>query len=604
MLGHLSLELQTSQKNLNLSISIYQKTLFCNTWSLEQKLSAKKSQNNVISFLKAYNFTFDITQGQQLKFLLDANNGQIQAVFEVSLLELIIGGSSNCQKTIPELKGTLKMTADILNSSSSSSSSLSSSSKHQTVSSRKSLSSKEKDKLPDQNLDIKILIRKSDKLKKVLKTNIPTVFYEIFKKGANKKEYEMILRSTIRDTYRDPIFKKIKTSLEILCNLDSKSKIKLVLYQVAPNENFVGADSDSNQSTLRLSQFENAMNIRKSRASVHSNGVPDNSSLNNQINDSICIKKLHEIKIAPKLFLEKEMFALKESGAEIEVQLERSKILNYKKFSNIDLKIHFAFDFGANNGHIYTPNSYHYIGGEGSNSGKLSAMNSHLSGLNPYQKVMVGIYQSLQGMVCDNSIGLYGFSGSKDPNQNSKYGFSLQSSSSTSNSDSQNQIKTIEQALNLYTSSAEKMTMLGPTRLGPTISNISKQIKNSGSSAQDYKINSKSKRNNYHFVVILTNGEVTDVSQTIDAILENIKDPVSFLVLGVGTHTFVECAVLDGNEYILTNSTKTITSENRVNVGFVRMEDYLNVEGQTDIENLMDACVADLPGQMAEYFGF
>ena len=597
MLGLLSLELQTSQKNLNLSISIYQKTLFCNTWSLEQKLSAKKSQNNVISFLKAYNFTFDITQGQQLKFLLDANNGQIQTVFEVSLLELIIGGGSNCQKMIPEMKGTLKISADLPNSSGSSSSSLSS--KSQALSSRKSLvSSKEKDKLPDQNLDIKILIRKSDKLKKVLKTNIPTVFYEIFKKGANKKEYEMILRSTIRDTYRDPIFKKIKTSLEILCNLDSKSKIKLVLYQVAPNENFVAADSDS--STLRLSQFENAMNIRKSRASVHSNGVPDNSSLNNQINDSICIKKLHEIKIAPKLFLEKEMFALKESGAEIEVQLERSKILNYKKFSNIDLKVHFAFDFGANNGHIYTPNSYHYLG-EGSNSGKLSSMNSHLSGLNPYQKVMVGIYQSLQGMVCDNSIGLYGFSGSKDPNQNSKYGFSLQSSSSNS---TDNQIKTIEQALNLYTSSAEKMTMLGPTRLGPTISNISKQIKNSGSSAQDYKINSKSKRNNYHFVVILTNGEVTDVSQTIDAILENIKDPVSFLVLGVGTHTFVECAVLDGNEYILTNSTKTITSENRVNVGFVRMEDYLNVEGQTDIENLMDACVADLPGQMAEYFGF
>lgn len=86
----------------------------------------------------------------------------------------------------------------------------------------------------------------------------------------------------------------------------------------------------------------------------------------------------------------------------------------------------------------------------------------------------------------------------------------------------------IESLLKTYTECIPRLEMLGPTCLGPVFRNILKSVKTA------YQNSSVPP---YYVELILTDGDIHDLKETIDIIVEASKYPVSFIVIGIGNKT-------------------------------------------------------------------
>ena len=58
----------------------------------------------------------------------------------------------------------------------------------------------------------------------------------------------------------------------------------------------------------------------------------------------------------------------------------------------------------------------------------------------------------------------------------------------------------------------------------------------------------------YHVILILTDGQIHDMQQTKDQIVELSKLPVSIIIIGLGNDDFSNMEQLDGDVYPVTNS--------------------------------------------------
>ena len=58
----------------------------------------------------------------------------------------------------------------------------------------------------------------------------------------------------------------------------------------------------------------------------------------------------------------------------------------------------------------------------------------------------------------------------------------------------------------------------------------------------------------YHCLLILTDGDIHDMSETTSLIVELSKYPVSIIIIGVGNEDFEKMKFLDSDEKILRNS--------------------------------------------------
>jgi len=58
----------------------------------------------------------------------------------------------------------------------------------------------------------------------------------------------------------------------------------------------------------------------------------------------------------------------------------------------------------------------------------------------------------------------------------------------------------------------------------------------------------------YHVILILTDGQIHDIQQTKDQIVELSKLPLSIIIIGLGNDDFSNMEQLDGDVYPVTNS--------------------------------------------------
>lgn len=58
----------------------------------------------------------------------------------------------------------------------------------------------------------------------------------------------------------------------------------------------------------------------------------------------------------------------------------------------------------------------------------------------------------------------------------------------------------------------------------------------------------------YHCLLILTDGDIHDMKETVDTIVELSKYPVSIIIIGVGNDDFAKMVFLDSDDKVLRNS--------------------------------------------------
>ncbi|KAJ6359864.1 hypothetical protein OIU77_003966 [Salix suchowensis] len=232
--------------------------------------------------------------------------------------------------------------------------------------------------------------------------------------------------------------------------------------------------------------------------------------------------------------------------------------------SGFDLNFMVAVDFTASNGNPRNPDSLHYIDPSGR--------------LNSYQQAIMEVGQVIQFYDSDRRFPAWGFGG-KTPAGTISHCFNLNGSASF-------EVEGVEGIMAAYASALHNISLSGPTLFGPVI-NTAAQIAGQSLSSNNSK---------YFVLLIITDGVITDMQETKDALVRASDLPLSILIVGVGGADFTQMEILDAdNGQRLQSSTGRMATRDIVQ--FVPMREVNS--GQISV---VQALLEELPGQFLTYF--
>ena len=130
----------------------------------------------------------------------------------------------------------------------------------------------------------------------------------------------------------------------------------------------------------------------------------------------------------------------------------------------------------------------------------------------------------------------------------------------------------------------EKLYLAGPTEFAPVIEEVKSRINNNNIFE-------------YHILMILTDGVINDLPETIDALVEASSLPLSVIIIGIGTEDFSKMEILDGDKVPLKSRRGKIRTRDIVQ--FVPFSKFEN-----DAKKLSMEVLAEIPKQMIEYYQF
>ncbi|XP_057416011.1 protein BONZAI 1-like isoform X2 [Lotus japonicus] len=229
-----------------------------------------------------------------------------------------------------------------------------------------------------------------------------------------------------------------------------------------------------------------------------------------------------------------------------------------------ELNFMVAIDFTASNGNSRLPDSLHYIDPSGRP--------------NAYQRAIVEVGEVLQFYDSDKRFPTWGF-GARPIDGPVSHCFNLNGSNNYCEVDG------IQGIMMAYTSALLNVSLAGPTLFGPVISNAaliaSQSVANGG--------------RKYFVLLIITDGVVTDLQETKDALVKASDLPLSILIVGVGGADFKEMEILDADKGDrLESSYGRIASRDIVQ--FVPFRDV-----QSGEISVVQALLAELPTQFLAY---
>ncbi|KAF4703756.1 hypothetical protein FOZ63_013828, partial [Perkinsus olseni] len=101
----------------------------------------------------------------------------------------------------------------------------------------------------------------------------------------------------------------------------------------------------------------------------------------------------------------------------------------------------------------------------------------------------------------------------------------------------------------------------------------------------------------YFILLLITDGFIDDLQETIDEIVESSKAPMSIIIVGVGDGDFSQMDVLDSDDAVLVSS-RDGTSMDRDIVQFVPFDEF---KGKSNRE-LAIATLEEVPREVVNYF--
>ncbi|KAL4601869.1 hypothetical protein ACB092_10G013000 [Castanea dentata] len=232
--------------------------------------------------------------------------------------------------------------------------------------------------------------------------------------------------------------------------------------------------------------------------------------------------------------------------------------------SGFELNFMVAVDFTASNGNPKNPDSLHYIDPSGR--------------LNSYQQAIMEVGEVIQFYDSDRRFPAWGFGG-RTIDGTTSHCFNLNGSTGAF------EVEGVEGIMAAYARALHNVALAGPTLFGPVI-NTAAQI-----AGQSISYN----RNKYFVLLIITDGVITDLQETKDALVKASDLPLSILIVGVGGADFREMEVLDAdNGRRLESSTGRVATRDIVQ--FVPMREVHS--GQISV---VQSLLEELPGQFLTY---
>ncbi|KAM0994990.1 hypothetical protein ACFX15_010072 [Malus domestica] len=233
--------------------------------------------------------------------------------------------------------------------------------------------------------------------------------------------------------------------------------------------------------------------------------------------------------------------------------------------SGFELNFMVAVDFTGSNGDPRKPESLHYIDPYGR--------------LNSYQQAITEVGQVIQFYDADKSFPAWGFGG-RTANGTVSHCFNLNGNASES------EVVGVEGIMAAYANALRNVALSGPTLFG--------QVVNRAAEIAARSLSSNNKK--YYVLLIITDGILTDLQETKDALVRASNLPLSILIVGVGNADFKQMEILDAdNGQRLESSTGRIATRDIVQ--FVPMRD-VQTGGQISV---VQGLLEELPGQFLSY---
>uniref|UniRef100_A0A673LC61 Copine-5 n=1 Tax=Sinocyclocheilus rhinocerous TaxID=307959 RepID=A0A673LC61_9TELE len=146
----------------------------------------------------------------------------------------------------------------------------------------------------------------------------------------------------------------------------------------------------------------------------------------------------------------------------------------------------------------------------------------------------------------------------------------------------------IEGILEAYHQSLKTVQLYGPTNFAPVVNHVARY----SAAVQD--------GSQYFVLLIITDGVISDMSQTKEAIVNAAKLPMSIIIVGVGQAEFDAMVELDGDDIRISSRGKLAE---RDIVQFVPFRDYMDRTGNhvLSMARLAKDVLAEIPDQLISY---
>uniref|UniRef100_A0A8C1SAX9 Copine Vb n=1 Tax=Cyprinus carpio TaxID=7962 RepID=A0A8C1SAX9_CYPCA len=146
----------------------------------------------------------------------------------------------------------------------------------------------------------------------------------------------------------------------------------------------------------------------------------------------------------------------------------------------------------------------------------------------------------------------------------------------------------IEGILEAYHQSLKTVQLYGPTNFAPVVNHVARYA----AAVQD--------GSQYFVLLIITDGVISDMSQTKEAIVNAAKLPMSIIIVGVGQAEFDAMVELDGDDIRISSRGKLAE---RDIVQFVPFRDYMDRTGNhvLSMARLAKDVLAEIPDQFISY---
>uniref|UniRef100_A0A8C1RKW4 Copine I n=1 Tax=Cyprinus carpio TaxID=7962 RepID=A0A8C1RKW4_CYPCA len=225
-----------------------------------------------------------------------------------------------------------------------------------------------------------------------------------------------------------------------------------------------------------------------------------------------------------------------------------------------------GIDFTGSNGDPRSPDSLHYLSP---------------NGVNQYLSAIWSVGQVVQDYDTDKLFPAFGFGAQVPPNFQVSHEFPLNFNPNSP------YCQGVQGIVDAYRMVLPQIRLYGPTNFSPIINHVTRIA--SGAAQQPNAAQ-------YFVLLIITDGEITDLDQTRQAIVNGSKLPMSIIIVGVGEADFKAMEFLDGDNGVL----KSVTGEPvaRDIVQFVPFKQFASAPK----EALAQSVLAEVPNQLVSYF--
>ncbi|KAM4580837.1 copine-4 [Odontesthes bonariensis] len=358
-------------------------------------------------------------------------------------------------------------------------------------------------------------------------------FLEIYRLN-DDATMQLVYRTETVMNNLNPVWKTFKVSLNSLCSGDHERKLQCTVW-----------DWDSNGKHDYIGEFE--ASFKEMRGAIDGRQV-----------QWPCIN--------PKYKVKKKNY--KNSGIVILNQCKIIKMHSFLDYIMGGCQIQFtvAIDFTASNGDPRNSCSLHYI---------------HPYQPNEYLKALVAVGEICQDYDSDKMFPAFGFGAQIPPDYKVSHDFAV-------NFNEENpECAGIQGVVEAYQACLPKLQLYGPTNIAPIIQKVAKTA--------SQEVHTKEAMQ-YFILLILTDGVITDMADTREAIVQASHLPMSVIIVGIGSADFSDMQMLDGDDGILRSPKGEPVLRDIVQ--FVPFRNFKHASPAA----LAKSVLAEVPNQVVDYY--